>query len=43
MLETIGSGKCRQDLPAGTCGFNSSERRAGGLELNESIAHFSAW
>ena len=43
MLETIGSGRCRQDLPPGTCGYQSSERRAGGLSTNESRAHFGAW
>jgi len=43
MLETIGSGKCRQDLKPGTCGVQSTERRAGGLDLNESKAHFGAW
>ena len=43
MLETVGSGKCRQDLPAGTCNFKSAERPAGGLDINESMAHFGAW
>ena len=43
MLETIGSGQCRTDLANGTCGYASPERRSGGLSLNESKAHFSAW
>lgn len=43
MLETIGSGKCSQTLAPGTCGRASPVRRAGGLDLNESRAHFGAW
>ena len=43
MLETVGSGRCRQDLPNGTCGHPSPGRRSGGLDLNESRAHFGAW
>lgn len=43
MLEVVGSGACRQDLKAGTCGHASPTRPAGGLDLNESRAHFGAW
>ena len=43
MLETVGSGRCRQDLPAGTRNHQSPQRRVGGLDLNESQAHFGAW
>jgi len=43
MLETTGSGTCRQDLPDGTCGAKSGKRRVGGLNQNQSKAHFGAW
>lgn len=42
MLE-IGPEKCKQDLPAGTCGSHSSARREGGLNANQSRTHFAAW
>ena len=42
MLE-IGPEKCRQDLPEGTCGRQSSARREGGLNSNQSRTHFAAW
>merc|ERR1712070_902237 len=43
MLEIIGSGQCSQSFEAGHCGHESPVRRAGGLNLNESRAHFGAW
>lgn len=43
MLEIIGSGQCSQSFEAGHCKHESPERRAGGLSLNESRAHFGAW
>ena len=43
MLEVVGSGRCRQDLKPGTCNYPSAERPVGGLNLNESQAHFAAW
>lgn len=43
MLEITGSGSCAQDLSPGTCGHSSPERRVGGLDVNESRAHFGAW
>ena len=43
MLEIVGSGTCRQDLKPGTCGTDDPARRAGGLNANESRAHFGAW
>lgn len=41
MLE-VAAGGCEQQ-PPGTCGSSTSERRVGGLSLNESQAHFGAW
>ena len=43
MLETVGSGSCRQDLKPGTCNYKSAARPAGGLDVNESKAHYGAW
>ncbi|KOO30033.1 alpha-galactosidase [Chrysochromulina tobinii] len=44
MLMIIGSGECSQNLPPDSCGADSGGvRRAGGLNVNESRAHFGAW
>ena len=44
MLMIIGSGECQQNLPLDSCGADSGGvRRAGGLNVNESRAHFGAW